>query len=243
MERAALLEEQLAVSGRHGHGVSAEPPRVRNEPAPVIEDPTLVRDEPTLIREEATLVREDTTLVRKDTRLVGEELSPDVPDFRQHPGRRAWVLTAIGVAVALVVGSFVSCLFARTVDPPRPTVAAPPPKEPAPPPPQDRRTPESAPSRTTPTDAESTPVAPELARVDASPDQGSSAVSVTIRVIPARAVMFRAGKKLGTGTVQVSVEPMAKQRLTALHNGYEPCNFTVDGSRNTVTVRLKRAAR
>jgi hypothetical protein len=39
----------------------------------------------------------------------------------------------------------------------------------------------------------------------------------------------------------VSIERLAKQRLTALHDGYAPYNFTLDGSRDAVTVRLQRA--
>jgi hypothetical protein len=72
---------------------------------------------------------------------------------------------------------------------------------------------------------------------------GTYAVAVTVKVIPENAVIFRAGEKLGAGAVRVNVERNAKQRLTALHDGYAPYNFTLDGSRDTVTVRLKRTPR
>lgn len=49
-----------------------------------------------------------------------------------------------------------------------------------------------------------------------------------------------AGKRLGSGAIELSVERGAKERLTALHDGFLPSTFTLDGSRDAVTVRLKR---
>jgi hypothetical protein len=53
--------------------------------------------------------------------------------------------------------------------------------------------------------------------------------------------VFRARQRLGAGVVEVNVERHAKQRFTALLDGYVPANFTLDGSRDSVTIRLKRA--
>jgi hypothetical protein len=61
-----------------------------------------------------------------------------------------------------------------------------------------------------------------------------------VKTVPEEAVIFRAGKRLGAGRVEVSVERNDKQRFTALHDGYLPSNFVVDGSRDSITIRLKR---
>jgi len=90
-------------------------------------------------------------------------------------------------------------------------------------------------------EAESPPAPAPEAAVGTSPEKEATAVSVKIRVLPEGAVIFRAGQRLGTGAMEVSVERGVKQRLTALHDGYLPLNFTLDGSRDAVTVRLKRA--
>jgi hypothetical protein len=68
----------------------------------------------------------------------------------------------------------------------------------------------------------------------------ATAVTVTVKVIPESSVIFRAGKRLGTGTIELGVERGAKERLTALHDGFLPSSFTLDGSRDAVTVRLRR---
>jgi hypothetical protein len=63
--------------------------------------------------------------------------------------------------------------------------------------------------------------------------------------LPARSAerIFQAGKRVGTGLVELDVEPDMKHRLTALMDGHRPVNFTVDGSRGTVTVMLKPVPR
>jgi hypothetical protein len=66
---------------------------------------------------------------------------------------------------------------------------------------------------------------------------------VTVKTVPAGAAIFQAGKRLGTGLVELDVEPNMKHRLTALLDGHRPMNFTVDGSRDTVTIMLKPVAR
>ena len=75
---------------------------------------------------------------------------------------------------------------------------------------------------------------------DKSGEKATAAVTVTVTAVPKEAVIFRAGKRLGTGVVRVSVEPKVKQRFTALLDGYAPSNFALDGSRDAVTIVLKR---
>lgn len=94
-----------------------------------------------------------------------------------------------------------------------PVVAAPPPS-PAP-----------APSL----DAAETLLAPEV-----------SPVTVLITVIPKQAAIFHHGERLGAGLVAVNVGRNEKQRLTAVLPGYEKARFTVDGTRDTVNVSLRR---
>jgi hypothetical protein len=71
----------------------------------------------------------------------------------------------------------------------------------------------------------------------------TAAVTVTVTALPEGAVIFQAGKRLGTGAVRVSIEPKMKQRFTALLDGYAPSNFALDGSRDAVTIVLKRIQR
>jgi len=68
--------------------------------------------------------------------------------------------------------------------------------------------------------------------------EAPSQSGVTVRSIPDGAIFFEAGKRLGTGPVHLNVAHAANAHLTALLNGYQPLNFKVDGSRDTVTVRL-----
>jgi hypothetical protein len=64
-----------------------------------------------------------------------------------------------------------------------------------------------------------------------------------VKTVPSGAAIFQAGKRVGTGLVELDVEPNMKHRLTALMDGHRPVNFTVDGSRGTVTVMLKPVPR
>jgi hypothetical protein len=271
LDRAAMLQEQLRVSERPSLSIRREPAPVREEPMLVREEPTLVREEPTLVREEPTLVREESTLVREEPTLVREEPTlvreeptlvreeptlefrseyldeadidapePDIveqgsteldtPNFRRHQLGPAHVITAIAAALALVVVSVVRDQFASHAQGSAEIRAPRLPKEPVAQPPSETRAPEAPPVPAIPP----VPLATSL-------EQGSNTVAVSVKVIPSQAVIFRAGKKLGSGTIEVSVDPNAKQRLTALHDGYAPYNFTLDGSRNSVTVRLKPA--
>jgi hypothetical protein len=75
----------------------------------------------------------------------------------------------------------------------------------------------------------------------ASDDESPGLVNVTIKTVPPGAVIFRAGKRVGTSGVEVTLERDEKLRLTALLNGYAPANITLDGSRTTVTIMLRRA--
>jgi hypothetical protein len=261
MERATLLQQQLGITGRPSRSVREEPTLVREEPTLVREEPTLVREEPTLVREEPTLVREEPTLESSTEYLNEADIGPDesameqsapappapprtmdidIPDFRRHQIGPATVIAAMGAAVALLVASVASHPFGSraelSVETGIQRVATKPMLQQLP----ELRSPASASSPLTPV---ITRAPPQQTPVATSLENGSSAVAVTIKVVPADAVIFRAGQKLGTGGVQVSVDRNAKQRLTALHDGYAPYNFTVDGSRDTVTVRLKRATR
>jgi hypothetical protein len=167
----------------------------------------------------------------------------DIPDFRRRqPGRTTFA--ALLSAAALVVAGVAWSQRAGSRDHVTASVAAPV-SEPRVP----ERAPEPRPSEPATLPASPTvqpPVsaaAPALDAVEPSPEKAAAAVAVTVKTVPAGAVIFRAGQRLGTGVVEVSVERNGKQRLTALLDGYIPSNFALDGSRDTVTVVLKRASR
>jgi hypothetical protein len=88
-----------------------------------------------------------------------------------------------------------------------------------------------------------TPAPAVEAAVEPAPGKPSSTVLVTIKTIPEEAVVFRAGERLGAGVVEVTVERNAKQRFTAVLDGYSSADFTLDGLSDSVTVRLKRAGK
>ncbi len=136
--------------------------------------------------------------------------------------------------------------------PPKVAAQAPTPTEPSPPAMATDPTPAAAPA----SPAEATPpAAPPASSVEAAaPSEpeakpaptspaAASATEVTVRSVPAGAIFFQSGRKLGVGTVTVSVEPRSKRHLTALLNGYAPMNFAVNGSRSEVTVLLKPVPR
>jgi hypothetical protein len=85
-----------------------------------------------------------------------------------------------------------------------------------------------------------TPAAAPEAAVAAPVEKATTSVTVTVKTFPQEAVIFRAGKRIGAGVVEVSVERNVKERLTALHDGYLPSNVVIDGSRDSVTIRLRR---
>ncbi len=116
-------------------------------------------------------------------------------------------------------------------------------------------TPGTPPVAPIPAPALEAPSTPTLAP-SASPDQDSSAtalgadaiaplvlyapesVKVTVRSVPEGARFFESRKQLGTGVVSVSLGYKSKRWLTALLDGYEPLNFTLDASQKDVTVTL-----
>lgn len=85
--------------------------------------------------------------------------------------------------------------------------------------------------------------APTLSGAVAATLAKAGSTHVTVKTVPAGAAIFQAGKRLGTGLVELDVEPKMKHRLTALMDGHRPVNFTVDGSRDTVTIMLKPVPR
>jgi hypothetical protein len=167
----------------------------------------------------------------------------DVPDFRRRqPGRTTFA--ALVSAAALVVAGVAWSERVNPRDHVAASVAAPLAKPRVP-----ERAPEPRPSEPAALPAPTTtqpPVsaaAPALDAGERSTEKAATAVEVTVKTVPASAVIFRAGQRLGTGVVEVSVERNGKQRLTALLDGYVPSNFALDGSRDTVTIVLKRATK
>lgn len=162
--------------------------------------------------------------------------SPEDSDFRRHQVSPAVIISAMAAAVALLVASVVSSQFPRVAAPSPEVVVTQTPKAPLAQPLPEPQSPTPAPSATVTTSAGPSASSHENPVETARPN----AVTVTVKVIPENAVIFRAGKKLGTGATEVSVAHDTKERLTAFHDGYIPSNFTLDGSRATVTVRLQR---
>lgn len=153
----------------------------------------------------------------------------------------------IATVVALAAASIVWLGRAPKRTPPAPVAAAQPASEPvaaarptsepiAPPPEQAPLPP--APGRTESVSAAEKPSAAND-RLELEPLvlEAPNKSGVTVRSVPDGAIFFEAGKRIGTGTIHVNVHD-AKLHLTALLNGYQPLNFKVDGTRDTVTVRL-----
>lgn len=162
----------------------------------------------------------------------------DVPDFRRRQVGPGAIIAALGTTIAVVAATFASHPGASSTPAPANRSMSQEAKLPAPTPsPAARNTELVAPPA--PAQREVTPSASPQPAAATSLETGARIV--TVKVVPEGAVIFRAGKKLGAGVVEVSVERTKKQRLTALHDGYAPYNFTLDGSRETVTVRLQPA--
>jgi hypothetical protein len=159
---------------------------------------------------------------------------PESPDFRRYQIGPAVIVSAMVAAVALIVASVARSQFPRVAAPSHEIVPAPAPQETVAQAPPEPRSP--APSATA-TTSTFPPAPPRETPIEPAATTG---VTVTVRVIPESAVIFRAGKRLGSGSIQLSIAHDAKERLTALHDGYVPSNFTLDGSRDSVTVRLQR---
>jgi hypothetical protein len=195
----------------------------------------------------AAEVRDSELIVdaQHDTPLLQSELPKtsqvEVPDFRRHQLNPTVIVAAMGAAVALIVASAGTPQFpnvAAARDDVR--IARIPEARLAEPPPEPPRAEPTQPPTVTATAALAAAAAPAVpAEQPPVATSRQNAVVVTVKVFPENSVIFRAGEKLGYGAVQVSVEHDAKQRLTALHDGYLPFNFTLDGSRDTVVVRLQ----
>lgn len=217
--------------------VRTEPTFVDDEPTlSVLDDePTLtLDDEPTFIpHDEPTLVLHDeptreypADYVDEDSIVVLEEATRetstlDIPNFRRRPrGHTARIALIGGVALAVAgAGRY----FTTHAEGPAP----------APIPARVQRA--AAPTVAPPAPL---PAAP----VEAATEQDVSSVTVIINVVPKRATVFRGRERLGSGLVAVNVERNVKQRLTAVLAGYEKASFTVDGTRDTVTLYLSRVA-
>lgn len=80
---------------------------------------------------------------------------------------------------------------------------------------------------------------PELAGAFAAAlNKTPTSTLVSVRTVPP-AIIFESGKRVGSGTIEVNVEPTIKKRFTALLDGHAPQNFTIDGSRPAVTIMMK----
>lgn len=156
-------------------------------------------------------------------------------NFRRHQLSPALIVFAMAAAAGLLVASVVRSQFPRVTASSSELVATVVPRESIAPSAELRRPEPSAPAIVTTRAAPS--ASPRETPVETPP---ATAVTVTVKVIPESSVIFRAGKRLGSGAMEISVEHGAKERLTALHDGFLPSNFTLDGSRDAVTVRLQR---
>lgn len=165
----------------------------------------------------------------------------EVPDFRRHQLNPTVIVAAMGAAAALIVASAGSPQFPSVAAARQEVRVARLPEAPlAEPPAEPPRAQPTQPPTVTATAAPADSAAPAVpAEQPPVVTSRQDVVVVTVKVFPENSVIFRAGEKLGHGAVQVSVEHDAKQRLTALHDGYLPSNFTLDGSRDTVVVRLQ----
>jgi hypothetical protein len=165
----------------------------------------------------------------------------DVPDFRRRTPGRATLATFVGIAAVIGVASFTWKRFAPAREQTIAVVApAPERREPAPAPAAPSVEPVQPPAEPV-TSATASSSAPTVdGGAETSPEKTANTVAVTVKIVPEEAVIFRAGQRLGTGVVEVSVDRNVKQRFTALLDGYTPSNFTVDGSRDSITIMLKR---
>lgn len=99
--------------------------------------------------------------------------------------------------------------------------------------------PAEAASAATSAEPSAKPPSPGLAGAFAAAlNKTATSVVVTVRTVPP-AILFESGKRIGSGTVDVNVEPARKLRLTALLDDHAPQNFTLDGSKPSVTIMMK----
>jgi hypothetical protein len=167
-----------------------------------------------------------------------------VPVLARRKTGNGTFVTLVGIAAALAVGAAAFSFWKTPGESPASVAAA---RAPAARLPERVAEPEPAPPVPSPAaPSSSEAVQPALAvetAAEPAPEKPSASVAVTIKTVPEAAVVFRARQRLGAGVVEVNVERHAKQRFTALLDGHVPANFTLDGSRDSVTIRLKRAPR
>jgi hypothetical protein len=189
--------------------------------------------------------RQPVAVADNETFRPNEVSASEPPPFRRRSSKGVVVV----VMAAVVAAGFVAWQrlganrgLARTAQNAVPAkVVAPPAPRPAvaeltPPP-------VAAPAASVPEAAPSSPAPSLAAAVASSSDKPATSVVVTVKTVPPGAAIFEAGKRIGTGDVEVSVVPSVKKRLTALLDGYEPVNFSVDGTRDSVTLLMRRPQR
>jgi hypothetical protein len=157
------------------------------------------------------------TVMERFNRVLAPAARPEPPEPAKPPTPEPPTTDAQLSEALLPPGAVITAV--------EPTLAAPEAVPPAPPP-------------MVTTEATSAPTL--SGSVTASPAKPGS-TRVTVKTVPSGAAIFQAGKRVGTGSVELDVEPKMKHRLTALLDGHRPVNFTVDGTRDTVTIMLRRA--
>jgi hypothetical protein len=78
------------------------------------------------------------------------------------------------------------------------------------------------------------------AAVSSALSAASEPSPVTVHISPSDAVVFKYGRRLGTGDVAVDVAPGTKITLVAQLDGYTPRTVVLDGSNKSVNIVLSR---
>jgi hypothetical protein len=186
--------------------------------------------------EDANAARVDVSVARRPSSGPTVPSDADWREFRGRQRGKKALAALVASATALVVAGVAWSRVTSSKAPAAVMAAAAPERrvsDRAPEPPRA----EPAPPRVT---SETTAAPASAAATGASPENAATTALVTIKTIPASAVIFRARERLGSGGLEVRIERDVRQRFTAFHDGYVPSNFTLDGSRDSVTIRLKR---
>jgi hypothetical protein len=69
----------------------------------------------------------------------------------------------------------------------------------------------------------------------------SDMILVAVHISPPDALVFKSGRRLGTGDVTVNVVPGTKTTLVAQLDGYTPRTVVLDGTNTSVNIVLRRA--
>jgi len=185
---------------------------------------------------------------RPEVYASSESLSP--AEFTAPPSRTESTplsrLGPVAVFAALAAATLLWLGHAPKVAAPNPAAATQPPTVPAavvapaplalaPLPPVAEPAPAAAPAPVAPSPQ---PPSPERMQLEPLVLEAGNRAAVTVRSVPEGAVFFEGGQRLGTSEVRINVLPQSKRHLTALLNGYRPLNFKVDGTSETLTVRL-----